>query len=289
MRYGKAFAIGSALCVAGMTRAASAAVIAQFNFDSVTSGTTFTDLSTNGHTAAYNNTVALQNADPFDHAGAESQDRSVVQSGTARASLNNTSGININNAGANSFTIEGWVNLSSLPTANAYLVELKANSTSDPSQNPTDIYLGINSSGNAIVYFNSRSGTPQNITGSSTLQSGQWAHLAFTYHLGATTATTAGILYVNGAQEGTPFNYRRQLPAGLSAVYIGGDSGATSTIQGAIDDVLFANTAYALGNANTPNTIMYDYTHSFSAVPEPASVAVLALGGLLLIRKRRRA
>jgi hypothetical protein len=297
MRYGKAFAIGSALCAAGMAGTASAATIAQYNFDSIgADNKTFTDISNNAsnHDAVYSSAVTLQNADPFplDDTANPANNRSVVQGG-AIAGANNPGTMNFNptnsNTGQNSLTIEGWVNLSSLPTSTAYLVELTASKTSDPNANnaASDIYLAIDTSGKAYVNFNSRNGV-KTITGISTLQTGVWTHLAFTYSLKVgDTGNSYGYLYVNGTEEGS-FKYGRLLPTGLTGAYIGGNGAGTYAIPGAIDDVRISD--LALSNSPTaPQAQQLGYYYSFSAVPEPTTAAVLAVGGLMLIRRRRRA
>jgi hypothetical protein len=284
MRYGKAFAIGSALWTAGMTSAASAATIAQFNFDSSTDGgITFKDISNGGHDAVFNRAVTTTSSNrSFSPAG----DNSVVettQGGTNTtqtvALLNNTSGISLNtNSG---FTIEGWVNLSSLPTENAFLVEIKASGT--------DIYLGVDTNGQALARFFSSNGSNKMLTGTSTLQTGTWTHLAFTYLNGGTAATSPGTLYVNGNSEAS-FEYNRGLPTSVTAIYVGGNSSSGGAygspyggMTGKIDDVLIADRTYS------QSQVQYDAAHSFTSVPEPTTAAVLALGGLMLIRRRRRA
>jgi hypothetical protein len=275
----KILAIVLAAGVSGMASAASAAVIAQYNFDSLSGSpaNVVTDISGNSHDVTLTGTFSLSNADPFDVSGAESSDKSLVGNPTtSTTAMANPGTIDLSGG---QFTMEGWAQAAS---HNNILMEITAGTGSTA----TDIYIRLSTNdsnngdkaaflvkGNGVTTATQYSSATLSTTGTG------WNHIALTYD------GTNAKLYVNGVLDST----LNKPGLVFQNSFLTGRVGYPLT--GQIDDVLLANTAYALGDANTPNTIAYDYTHSFTSatVPEPASLSLLAVGGLLLLGRRKKA
>jgi hypothetical protein len=216
--------VGAVLCVVGVGIPARANTIAQFNFDSSDeNGTTFSDASGNGHDAVYNKALTLQDSDPFDAKGTEVKDRSAVEAVNkpgkqTQARLSKLDTINL--SATNHFTIEGWINLSSLPgKEGGKLVQLISKDSGT-----TSIILGVDSEGKAWARVYSKGGGGGGFSGTTTIPLDTWTHLALTYD-GKDAA-----LFVNGKQEATK-KIGRSLPKSLNQVVVG------NYVAGAIDDV----------------------------------------------------
>jgi len=100
---------------------------------------------------------------------------------------------------------------------------------------------------------------------------GEWIHLAFTFD--ATSRMITG--YVNGlkAAEKLVTEPTRAVGSDVESLILGGQQEA---FTGLLDDVFIADHAMTLGEIQ-----------DISGVPEPATIALLGLGGLALLRKKR--
>ncbi|MGB0993262.1 MAG: LamG-like jellyroll fold domain-containing protein [Akkermansiaceae bacterium] len=110
-------------------------------------------------------------------------------------------------------------------------------------------------------------GTANGITGSYTAN--QWVHLALVRQSGTTT------FYIDGASQGT---YGGAPAHGGSHLSV--SPGGTSYFDGHIDEARVVT--FTTSDSTT------DILNTLQAVPEPSSTALLGLGGLALILRRRK-
>ncbi len=119
-------------------------------------------------------------------------------------------------------------------------------------------------------------GNDSNATGGAPV--GGWHHFTWTYDSTAQTQT----IYEDGAQISTSSGHAPY--GGGGTINIATTNGNGGDMNGALDDVRIydtsSNAAAALAIYN--NSILTD-------VPEPASLGILAIGGLGLLARRRRA
>jgi hypothetical protein len=237
---------------------AGAATIAQFNFDSsADNGTTFTDASGNGHDAVYNKPVTMQDSDPFDAKGTEAKDRSVVETVNephkqTLARLGKLDTINL--SATNHFTIEGWINLTSLPgKEGAKLVQLMSKDGGT-----TSITLGVDADGKAWARVYSKGGGGEGFTSTSTIPLNTWTHLALTYD-GKNAA-----LLVNGKEEATK-KIGRNLPKSLNQVIVG------NYVTGAIDDVRISDEVLAADDLGFHKSFTGESKPASNATTQPAA------------------
>jgi hypothetical protein len=100
-------------------------------------------------------------------------------------------------------------------------------------------------------------------------------------------ATSTATFYVNGVSVGTVLGTQTQNPNTLGTQFALGrrvsTTAANGTVpwSGGVDELALYDTAL------TPVQIAAHYAAANTAVPEPASLGLLALGGLAALRRRR--
>ncbi len=116
--------------------------------------------------------------------------------------------------------------------------------------------------------------TDGTLLGSTAINNGEWTHIAATYNGG----TGQAVVYVNGVQDGVSTinvtsNFASSLRAAIGA-RSGSYSGADFIYTGYVDDLRVYD------NALGSNEIA-------QIVPEPATICLLGLGALGLIRRKK--
>lgn len=129
------------------------------------------------------------------------------------------------------------------------------------------------------------------VTGTQTLSTGQWYHLAFTFN--GTSSNPFLKLYVNGDQVGSQVIDPGALSSSPSGIMAFGAKlnpfgnpidPADQNLKGDMDGLVFFNAAL------TGSEIKAISNAGVGAVPEPSTISMLAIGlaGFVLNRRRRR-
>jgi hypothetical protein len=231
-RFAKLSAMGCLAGVLGLGSFASAGTIAQFNFDTLEGGQTFTDISGNGRDLVFNRIVELQDANPFSDQSPDPNDKSLVEkvnkgSQVTSGRLEKVETVDLTKN--RSFTIEAWVNPSARnqgsDVARIIQFDSKAGGT-------TNIFLGINAEGKAVGRVYAKGAGSSMFAGDAEVPLNKWTHLALAYDGKEAT------LYVNG-KEAARQRIGRSLPKSFSRVAVG------SHFLGALDDVRISDEALA--------------------------------------------
>jgi len=262
-----------ALAIFGLalTNASQAALVGYWDFNEG-SGTTAIDSTTNGNngtlTAFNNDTPNLPEWAPgkygtglkFDNHGTEGGNVTIPDAVSLQIS--------------NTFTIAAWFN----ETSNSNYGHLFV--TGDGGANGRSWLLQTDNGGDAAYFWSGGGNTEFNHSLGFQLPNGgaapeNWHHIAITYD-GSTMKN-----YLDGTLIGSQFGVSSALDT-WGTLRLGGFNVAGSGFGGSLDDMVIFNTDETANIAS----IMAG-THTEMMIPEPTSLALLVLGGLGLLRRRR--
>lgn len=180
---------------------------------------------------------------------------------------------------ATSYSISFWVNSTSTATDQIILGKHRATFVSG-------YFVGMGANGpygaadKAWAYQSSFPGNQPIST--TSINDGTWHHVAVTYNIGTGSHT----MYVDGA-PGESSTIAAGMVAAAADFMVGGifnSSGtAISTFTGKVDDLQI------YGEVLSDDDVNYLFNNPGSAVPEPATITALLVGGLAAIRRRNRA
>jgi len=257
-----------------LTAGLQAATVIEYRFDSQTrpNGTYsyFSDSSGNGYDLKFNSLIAQQTGStPFaawyppsstTNQNARNNTSNDIRAGTVQGG----SGISNWQTG-NSFTLEGWVQVSSIVTSggtpqSGVLWALTAGGGGDPSR----FQLRYNADLTVSAWWFSQGVSAYNTTITSTgkIVLNEWTHLAYVYNR-ADNGTLS--LYINGELAASASGLNVNLPATLSGTF-----NAAMNIGGNFDDFRLSNTALSVEELG--------YRAPFTPVPEPSTAVILMLG-----------
>jgi hypothetical protein len=224
-----------------------------------TSGTTATDSSqSTSHPGTFGTGVTLGQP-----SAAAILNTAIKTNGTATP-ITIAGSSEFDNIGTGDFSVEMWFNTSNIATRED-LFNHKGTSGSD---------LGIQLSSETADHLSIFHTSGFTISSTVPVTANTWHHLALT-RVGATGAET---LYLDGNVIGSATDLQT-LTTNTGTMTIGNKTSGTPRIfTGSIDEFAFYNTAL------TPAQIQAD----IAAVPEPATLGLLATGSLALLARRRR-
>lgn len=181
--------------------------------------------------------------------------------------------------GSNTATITAWIKLSSSPSDTRRIVSNQDNT--DGSRE--GIELAVTSRDRLQLIRGLSGGTDDAVTSNATIGVDTWTFVAAVFSNGKDvdfyTTTTAGDVgtAVSGSMTAT-----NAIQASTEDLYIGRRPGTDQRVfPGDIDNVRIYDSALTASEL--------DAVSQFNDIPEPASLALLGLGGLAMLSRRRRA
>jgi len=249
---------------------------------------------------AYTNAVLADNPAVywnFDEAGGDAIDQvnglaadTLVGGGSAArvASTTNGGGVSLGSAasfsGANSGNFSA-ADLTHPGGAAQWATEFWAQSSNAGGFN---YLLGGSGSGNnpaflqigGLMQYYANGGGVQQTAGNAPPASSNWQHFVFVVDSAASTTT----VYLNGDLWGSQVHGDAQDPHPFARLTVGGFSptACCENFSGLIDEVAI----YDLSNSGDLSAAGLSIANHYN-VPEPGSIALLGLGGLLMLRRRR--
>jgi len=172
---------------------------------------------------------------------------SVVKYGTGSISLDGTGDWLIGPASQNlvasgDFTVEAWVYMNA--NSGSQTVITYANTSA---QTQWGLFVGLITSGKASFYWVNTSPTGFNATGTTTIPTGQWVHIA-----GTLQGTTLRV-FVNGVLEGTGTTSGSARSQSSPLLFVGQSGVGAETLNGYIDDLrITKGAARYIGNFTPP-------------------------------------
>lgn len=172
---------------------------------------------------------------------------SVVKYGTGSISLDGTGDWLIGPASLNlvangDFTVEAWVYMNANSGSHTII-----NYSNASGQTQWGLFVGLITSGKASFYWVNTSPTGFNATGTTTIPTGQWVHIA-----GTLQGTTLRV-FVNGVLEGTGTTSGSARSQSSPLLFVGQSGVGAETLNGYIDDLrITKGAARYIGNFTPP-------------------------------------
>jgi len=183
----------------------------------------------------------------------------------------------LNGIGTNPFTVQFWFQTSLINTSTTDREDLLDFRGTSPA---ADLSMQVNNNDQGgLTIFNSAGGNVIT-TSTNVISANTWYMVTLTRDAGGTMT-----LYLNGSAINTGTD-TDNINTGSSGILAIGNkaSGAAHLLDGSLDEFAFYNSALSASTVAT----LYS-TGSGTSVPEPASLSLLALGGIALLARRRKA